>query len=100
VKFRASTVHDDTQRLVRIGGYHGRVHQVGQTFIESGFAAQLNLFANVATGDNSRQMALRIHDRQKRRPLAVGTGFAERAALRDSRAALRRQIREVAGMRA
>ena len=41
------------------------MHQVGQTFIESGFAAQLNLFANVATGDNSRQMALPIHDRQK-----------------------------------
>jgi glycerol-3-phosphate O-acyltransferase/dihydroxyacetone phosphate acyltransferase len=43
---------------------------------------------------------LRIHDRQKRRPLAVGARFAERAALRDSRAALRRQIREVAGLRA
>jgi glycerol-3-phosphate O-acyltransferase / dihydroxyacetone phosphate acyltransferase len=43
---------------------------------------------------------LRIHDREKRRPLAVGARFAERAALRDSRAALRRQIREVAGMRA
>ncbi|HEV7502987.1 MAG TPA: lysophospholipid acyltransferase family protein [Vicinamibacteria bacterium] len=45
-------------------------------------------------------VSLRIHDRQKRRPLAVGTRFAERAALRDSRAALRRQIRDVASMRA
>ena len=45
-------------------------------------------------------VSLRIHDRQKRRPLAVGTSFAERAALRDSRAALRRQIRDVASMRA
>ena len=33
------------------------------------------------------------------RPLAVGTRFAERAALRDSRAALRRQIRDVVGGR-
>jgi 1-acyl-sn-glycerol-3-phosphate acyltransferase len=45
-------------------------------------------------------VSLRIHDRQKRRPLAVGARFAERAALRDSRAALRRQIRDVAGVRA
>ena len=45
-------------------------------------------------------VSLRIDDRQKRRPLAVGARFAERAALRDSRAALRRQIRDVASMRA
>jgi hypothetical protein len=45
-------------------------------------------------------VSLHIHDRQKRRPLGVGTRFAERAALRDSRAALRRQIRDVASMRA
>ena len=44
-------------------------------------------------------VSLRIHDRQRRRPLAVGTRFAERAALRDSRAALRRQIRDVVGGR-
>jgi len=45
-------------------------------------------------------VSLRIHDRQKRRPLSVGTSFAERAALRDARAALRRQIRDVASVRA
>jgi hypothetical protein len=45
-------------------------------------------------------VSLGIDDRQRRRPLAVGTTFAERAALRDSRAALRRQIRDVASMRA
>jgi len=44
-------------------------------------------------------VSLRIHDRQRRRPLAVGSRFAERAALRDSRAALRRQIRDVVGAR-
>jgi len=44
-------------------------------------------------------VSLRIHDRQRRRPLAVGTRFAERAALRDARAALRRQIRDVVGGR-
>ncbi|HET6897938.1 MAG TPA: lysophospholipid acyltransferase family protein [Vicinamibacteria bacterium] len=44
-------------------------------------------------------VSLRIHDRQRRRPLAVGAAFAERAALRDTRAALRRQIRDVVGAR-
>jgi glycerol-3-phosphate O-acyltransferase/dihydroxyacetone phosphate acyltransferase len=43
---------------------------------------------------------LPIHDRQRLRPLAVGASFAERAALRDSRAALRRQIRDVVNVRA
>ena len=38
---------------------------------------------------------LRIHDLRRLRPLAVGASFAERAALRDTRAALRRQIRDV-----
>jgi 1-acyl-sn-glycerol-3-phosphate acyltransferase len=42
---------------------------------------------------------LRVHDRRRFRPRAVGGAFAERAALRDTRAALRRQIREVAGTR-
>jgi len=42
---------------------------------------------------------LRIHDRQRLRPLPVGTSFAERAALRDRRAALRRQIRDVVNAR-
>ena len=44
-------------------------------------------------------LLLRIHDRRRLRPRPVGGGFAERAALRDTRAALRRQIREVAGTR-
>jgi glycerol-3-phosphate O-acyltransferase/dihydroxyacetone phosphate acyltransferase len=44
-------------------------------------------------------LALRLHDRRRFRPRPVGTGFAERAALRDTRAALRRQIREVVGTR-
>ena len=43
---------------------------------------------------------LRIHDLRRLRPLAVGPSFAERAALRDSRAALRRQIRDVVNVRA
>jgi hypothetical protein len=38
-------------------------------------------------------------DRRRFRPRAVGPQFAERAALRNTRAALRRQIREVAGAR-
>jgi glycerol-3-phosphate O-acyltransferase/dihydroxyacetone phosphate acyltransferase len=42
---------------------------------------------------------LRLHDRRRLRPRPVGSAFAERAALRDTRAALRRQIREVAGTR-
>jgi hypothetical protein len=45
-------------------------------------------------------MVLRIHDRQRLRPLPVGPDFAERAALRDTRAALRRQIRDVVNARA
>lgn len=40
-------------------------------------------------------VALHVQDRQRRRPLAGGASFAERAALRDDRAALRRQIRDV-----
>ena len=44
-------------------------------------------------------VSLRIHDRQRARPLAVGASFAERAALRDRRAALRRQIRDVVNAR-
>jgi 1-acyl-sn-glycerol-3-phosphate acyltransferase len=44
-------------------------------------------------------MVLRIHDRQRLRPLPVGADFAERAALRDTRAALRRQIRDVVNAR-
>jgi hypothetical protein len=43
---------------------------------------------------------LRMHDRRRLRPLAVGASFAERAALRDTRAALRRQIRDVVNVRA
>jgi len=43
---------------------------------------------------------LRIHDLRRLRPLAVGASFAERAALRDRRAALRRQIRDVVNVRA
>jgi len=42
---------------------------------------------------------LRIHDRRRLRPLPVGASFAERAALRDRRAALRRQIRDVVSAR-
>jgi hypothetical protein len=45
-------------------------------------------------------IVLRIHDRQRLRPLPVGPDFAERAALRDTRAALRRQIRDVVNARA
>ena len=44
-------------------------------------------------------LLLRLHDLRRFRPRPVGSGFAERAALRDTRAALRRQIREVAGTR-
>lgn len=44
-------------------------------------------------------LLLRIHDRRRFRPRPVGSGFAERAALRDNRAALRRQVREVVGTR-
>ena len=42
---------------------------------------------------------LRVHDLRRFRPRPAGSGFAERAALRNTRAALRRQIREVAGTR-
>ena len=45
-------------------------------------------------------IVLRIHDRQRLRPLPVGADFAERARLRDTRAALRRQIRDVVNARA
>jgi glycerol-3-phosphate O-acyltransferase/dihydroxyacetone phosphate acyltransferase len=44
-------------------------------------------------------LLLRILDRRRLRPRPVGGAFADRAALRDMRAALRRQIREVAGTR-
>lgn len=44
-------------------------------------------------------VVLRIHDRQHLRPLPVGASFAERAALRDTRSALRRQIRDVVNAR-
>jgi 1-acyl-sn-glycerol-3-phosphate acyltransferase len=47
----------------------------------------------------SGAMVLRIRDRRRFRPRAAGPQFTERAALRDTRAALRRQIREVAGAR-
>jgi hypothetical protein len=42
---------------------------------------------------------LRMHDRRRLRPLPVGASFAERAALRDRRAALRRQIRDIVSAR-
>jgi 1-acyl-sn-glycerol-3-phosphate acyltransferase len=44
-------------------------------------------------------LALRIRDRRRFRPRPAGARFAERAALRDRRAALRRQIRDVASAR-
>jgi glycerol-3-phosphate O-acyltransferase/dihydroxyacetone phosphate acyltransferase len=44
-------------------------------------------------------IVLRLHDHRRFRPRPVGSAFAERAALRDTRAALRRQIREVVGTR-
>jgi 1-acyl-sn-glycerol-3-phosphate acyltransferase len=58
-------------------------------------AAIAVLIAAPLTGE----AALRILDRRRCRPRPVGAGFAERAALRDTRAALRRQILEVAGSR-
>jgi glycerol-3-phosphate O-acyltransferase/dihydroxyacetone phosphate acyltransferase len=42
--------------------------------------------------------ALWVRERQRRRPRPVGARFSERASLRDTRAALRRQIREVANV--
>ena len=59
------------------------------------WASVLVLAAAPATG----LLALALRDRRRFRPRRVGGKFAERAALRDSRAALRRQIREVANVR-
>lgn len=56
-------------------------------------AALLVLVVASVTG----QVALRVRDRRRRRPRPEGAPSAERAALRDARAALRRQIREVVG---
>jgi hypothetical protein len=58
-------------------------------------AALAILIAAPVTG----AVTLRIRDRRRLRPRAVGARLAERAALCDTRAALRREIRDVAGAR-
>jgi 1-acyl-sn-glycerol-3-phosphate acyltransferase len=58
-------------------------------------AAPLVVVAALVTG----HVALRLRDRRRLRPRPGGAGFEERAALRDARAALRRQIRDVVNAR-
>lgn len=49
----------------------------------------------LAAAPISGHVTLRVRDRRRFRPRPAGARFAERAALRDRRAALRRQIRDV-----
>ena len=70
--------------------------EAGAAWVVAGPAAAV---AVAVAAPTAGLMVVRIHDRQRRRPLPVGPDFAERAALRDTRAALRRQIRDVVNAR-